>query len=328
MLRSSRQLRDGVVRRIMICFGGADPHNHTGAALQALRGLAGGIDRVDVVAGPSNPHRERIAALCAGIPGAILHFPAADIADLLAGADLAIGAGGAMSWERACLGVPTIAFGIARNQRKVLEALIEAGCVLGMPEMQAPDVEKMAAWISSALANPPLLRGLARRSAALTDGLGAERVASALFPASLVFRRATMDDAELIFRCRNHPAVRGASLDSREFTREAHAAWMGRTLASRERVLLVAEHDGEPQGVVRFDLSPPEARISVYRVPSGGTVRLGLIRQATAWLHGSYPSVRRIVAEVLPGNTASLAAFHAAGYRDGKYVLDTDLDTP
>ncbi len=328
MLRSSLRHRDGVVRRIMICFGGADPKNHTGAALQTLRGHTGSIDRVDVVVGPSNPHRERIAALCAGIPNAILHFPASDIASLLEMADLVIGAGGAMTWERACLGVPTVAFGIAGNQRKVLEALIEAGCVLGIPEMQTPNVEKMAAWVSSALANPPLLRGLARRSAALTDGLGAERVADALFPASLVFRRATIDDAELIFRCRNNPSVRGVSLDSREISREAHDAWMGRTLASPARVLLVAEHGGEPQGVVRFDLRPPEATISVYRVPSGSNVRLGLIRQATVWIRGKYPDVRRIVAEVLPDNIASLAAFHAAGYRDGKYVLDTDLDTP
>jgi RimJ/RimL family protein N-acetyltransferase len=312
----------------VICFGGADLHNHTGAALQALRAHSSGIDCVDVVVGPSNPHRELIAALCAGIPNAVLHCPASDIAGLLAKADLAIGAGGTMNWERACLGVPTVAFGIAPNQRKGLDALIEAGCVLGISEMQTPDIERMEACVSSALGNPPLLRGLARRTAALTDGLGAERVADAMIPAPLAFRRATIDDSEMIFRCRNDAAVRGASLDSREISREAHDTWMGQTLSSPTRVLLIAEHGGEPQGVVRFDLRPTEAVISVYRVSAGSNARLGLVRQATAWFRNNYPNIRRIVAEVLPGNTISLAAFRAAGYHDGKFILDTDLDTP
>jgi UDP-2,4-diacetamido-2,4,6-trideoxy-beta-L-altropyranose hydrolase len=325
-LRSTLRRRDGFVRRIMICFGGADPQNHTAAALKALRGQSAGIDRIDVVVGAANPHRERIAAQCSGMANALLHCPAPDIAELLAKADLAIGAGGAMSWERACLGVPTVAFGIAENQHKVLEALVEAGCVVGMPELHTPDTETMAALIKSALTNPALLRGLSRRSAALTDGLGAERVADAMFPASLEFRRATMGDADLIFRCRNDPAVRIASLDSREISRDTHDAWMKQSLSSGERVLLIAERGGKPQGVVRFDLRPPEATISVYRVPSGGDARLGLVRQATTWLRAAHPEVRRVSAEVLPANAASLAAFHAAGYRDGKYVLDADLD--
>jgi len=326
MLRSSTRARDGVVRRIVVCFGGADPQNYTGAMLQALRGRSAGIDRVDVVVGPSSPHRGHVAAQCAAMLNAVLHCPASDMGDLLARADLAIGAGGTMNWERACLGVPTIAFGIAGNQRKVLEALIEAGCVLGIPQMQIPDVESMAAWVSSALANPPLLRGLAQRSAALTDGLGAERVANLMFPATLDFRHATIDDTDLIFQCRNDPAVRAASLDSREIPREAHDAWMTRTLADPERVLLIADCGGEPQGVVRFDLHPPDATISVYRIPTSSNARLGLIRQATLWLRNNYPDIRHVVAEVLPDNTASLAAFRGAGYREAKYVLDTELN--
>jgi hypothetical protein len=103
---------------------------------------------------------------------------------------------------------------------------------------------------------------------------------------------------------------------------------MGQTLSSPTRVLLIAEHGGEPQGVVRFDLRPTEAVISVYRVSAGSNARLGLVRQATAWFRNNYPNIRRIVAEVLPGNTISLAAFRAAGYHDGKFILDTDLDTP
>ena len=326
MLRSTSRHRGGDVRRILICFGGADPQNHTGAALQALRGYIRDIDRVDVVVGPGNPHKQSIAALCADTPNAVLHCPASEIAELLSKADLAIGGGGTMNWERSCLGVPTVAFGIAANQRKVLEALIEAGYVLGVAEMQTPHVERIAAWIGSALGNAPLLRGLSRRVASLTDGLGAERVVDLMLPTKLDFRQATIDDTDLIFRCRNDPTVRGVSIDSREISRETHDAWMSRTLSSPERILLVAGSGGEPRGVVRFDLRPPEAVISVYRVPSGSIARLGLIRQATLWFRSRFPNIKRVVAEILPENTASLVAFRAAGYHDGMYVLETDLD--
>ena len=36
-------------------------------------------------------------------------------------ADLSIGAGGVMSWERCCLGLPTVTIGIAENQADVAE---------------------------------------------------------------------------------------------------------------------------------------------------------------------------------------------------------------
>jgi len=327
-LRCAQPPRDGIVRRILVCFGGTDAGNHTAAALRALRDCAGGVDHIDVVLGPSNPHREHIAALCAETPRTLLHSPATDMADLMTRADLAIGAGGAMSWERACLGVPTVAFGIAGNQRKVLEVLIEGGYVVGVPELPSPDFAKMGAWIRSALENQPLLRGLAQRAATLVDGLGAQRVANAMLPVSLVFRPARIEDTDMIFQYRNDPAVRGASLDGREISREGHDAWMKQTLSNPQRILLIAERDGRPQGVVRFDLSPAEATISVYRAPNAGPAGLGLVRQATAWLRSQHSGIKRVVAEVLPGNAASLAAFRAAGYRDGKYVLDTDLDTP
>lgn len=325
-LRAARVARDGKVRRVLVCFGGSDPQNHTAAALHALAPYAGRLERIEVIVGPANPHRDHVADACAALPNATFHCSVLDMAALIRAADLAIGAGGTMNWERACLGVPTLVFGIADNQRLVLESLIEAGCAAGVPDMAVPDATKMSAWLACLIDNPALLRGLGQRSAALVDGHGVERVADALVPTPLDFRRATWEDSENILRWRNDPAVRDVSIDAREIDRESHRAWLQGVLADPRRILLVAERGGEPAGIVRFDLRPPEAAISVYRVPAGD-VRGGLVRQATAWLRAHQPGIRRIVADVLPENIASLAAFRAAGYRDARNTLVIELET-
>jgi UDP-2,4-diacetamido-2,4,6-trideoxy-beta-L-altropyranose hydrolase len=180
------QTRDGSVLRVLVCFGGSDPLRHTMATLHALRPHAHRLDRIDVVIGPANRDQAAIASACTDLPNSVLHRPAYDMAALLSGADLAIGAGGTMNWERACLGVPTLAFGIAENQSALLAALFEAGCAVGQEFHPSPDVQKIGEWIACTIENPALLRGLALRSAALVDGLGAQRVANALIENAII----------------------------------------------------------------------------------------------------------------------------------------------
>ena len=60
-------------------------------------------------------------------PNTTLHGPLPSLAGLIARADLAIGAGGATTWERACLRLPSLVVAIAANQLPFSEALDQAG---------------------------------------------------------------------------------------------------------------------------------------------------------------------------------------------------------
>ncbi|WP_084637607.1 UDP-2,4-diacetamido-2,4,6-trideoxy-beta-L-altropyranose hydrolase [Paludibacterium yongneupense] len=324
--RTLATARLGAVRRVIVCFGGADSANFTAATLQALAEYAGGLERIDVVAGAANPHRATLETLCRQLPNTVLHPPTDTLAELMAEADLAIGAGGTMNWERACLGLPTLAFGIADNQAPVLDALLEGGYVLGCSRLQEPDVGIMGAWLASALSSPALLHGISKRGLGLVDGQGVLRVADHLMPVVLTFQPATSADSADLLCWRNHADIRRASLDSHEIGSELHESWLARTLEDPNRILLIARLGGRPVGVVRFDLALPDALVSVYRVPGTQTVRCGLVSQASAWLRRCRPDVRRIVAEILPANSASLAAFSAAGYRGCKFTFVLDLD--
>lgn len=119
--------RDGKIRRILIFFGGSDPTNETKKALQAIKLLNKPEITVDVVAGASNPHQEEIKQICSTMPNATYYCQVENMAELMAAADLAIGAGGTTTWERLYLELPTIAIAVAENQVETLTALSEEG---------------------------------------------------------------------------------------------------------------------------------------------------------------------------------------------------------
>lgn len=322
--RMSLRIRDGKVRRLLICFGATDPSAHTFAAMQAVSGTAGVYEHIDVVTSPNNPLASMLEAHCHKFVNAHFHCPADNLAELLEAADLAIGAGGVMNWERACLALPTIAFGIVENQVPILESLIQDGMALGVASMPNPDSNSMAAWLAVAISNPHLLKGLSARSSSLVDGQGVDRVADALVSTEFIFRPVTLADSRNLFLWRNNPNTSNASISGSFSDFDAHEAWLKATLADGNRILLIIEANQDPVGVVRFDIVGEEATISIYRVPGSVEVR-GMVRQATEWLKRNRKGLRRIIANVFSGNAASLSAFHLAGYRDSIHHLYMDL---
>lgn len=115
--------RDGKIRRILVFFGGSDPTNETKKALEAIKLLNRPEIAVDVVVGAANPHQEEIKSICSELPNTTFQYQVENMAELMAAADLAIGAGGATTWERLYLELPTIAIAVAENQVETLAAL-------------------------------------------------------------------------------------------------------------------------------------------------------------------------------------------------------------
>jgi UDP-2,4-diacetamido-2,4,6-trideoxy-beta-L-altropyranose hydrolase len=174
-------LRSGEINRILICFGGSDPTNETAKALEAIARLAMSRLAVDVVIGATNPHAALVDALCQRMANVALHRGANNIAELMRRADLSIGAGGVMSWERCCLGLPAVAIGIAENQADVLTALAAAGAIMHIGAAASVTEEGIAQALHSLLGNPGRVRLMSETALALVDGDGAERVRRTVF---------------------------------------------------------------------------------------------------------------------------------------------------
>jgi UDP-2,4-diacetamido-2,4,6-trideoxy-beta-L-altropyranose hydrolase len=178
--RKSLPDRSGYIRRILLCYGGSDPSNETAKALVAIKGMNCPSLVVDVVVGLSNPHADLISRLCSELQCVELHRGADNMARLMSRADLSIGAGGIMNWERCCLGLPAIAADIAANQVGGLTALAGAGALVYLGSAQTTSGAQIALAIRAMTGDPAGTRAMGAVARTLVDGGGAERVRSAM----------------------------------------------------------------------------------------------------------------------------------------------------
>jgi UDP-2,4-diacetamido-2,4,6-trideoxy-beta-L-altropyranose hydrolase len=166
------------VARVLVNFGGMDAAGQTLKAVRAL-GQWSAL-HVDVVAGQDNPDWQQLHRCVAAQPQWTLQAHCTRFAELMASADVFIGAGGSTSWERAALGLPTLCVAVAANQQANAEAMakIEAHHYLGPCEHVS--VDALTEAINLLLKGFELRQHYARRSRQLVDGEGARRVAQAI----------------------------------------------------------------------------------------------------------------------------------------------------
>ena len=131
LLHEQVEPRSGPVKRILVFFGGIDADNYTGRVIEALSDMNMLDIQVDVVIGAQHPCREQIKAVCVQ-QGFICHIQTNRMAELMASADLAIGAGGSATWERCAMGLPSIILVLADNQRKAAKDLESAGVIINL----------------------------------------------------------------------------------------------------------------------------------------------------------------------------------------------------
>ncbi|MFA6700378.1 MAG: UDP-2,4-diacetamido-2,4,6-trideoxy-beta-L-altropyranose hydrolase [Thiomicrospira sp.] len=164
-----------VFKHLLITLGGADADNVTGAIIEQLATTALPESlQISVVMGASTLHKARVIAQARRLPWQTeVRVNVTNMAELMCQADLAIGAAGATTWERCCLGLPTIQFVIAFNQRQVAEQLAQAGLVKTVDNV---------AGLPLLLADAPnWMAELSHKSAQICDGLGCQRVVAAMF---------------------------------------------------------------------------------------------------------------------------------------------------
>ncbi len=176
-MRKKMRSRSGTVARLLIFFGTTDPGDETSKALAALALLPLEKLRVDVVVGMTNPHGEQVRKQCAAMSNVYFHRQPENLVALMAGADLALGAGGSIHWERCVLGLPALVVAVAANQIAISEALARKGAIVYLGTAEQVTVALIAERLLQAMAEPEALRSMSAMASTLTDGGGARRVA-------------------------------------------------------------------------------------------------------------------------------------------------------
>lgn len=141
-------------RRLLVSFGGSDPTGETEKTLHALLKLARPDLVSDVIVGEQNPRSEAIRALAQRVPGAMVHLQPKNMAEVVAEADLAIGACGVSALERCYLGVPQLVIVVVDNQVASALALAEIGAVVSIGHSREVDADAIAAALSGVLDHP------------------------------------------------------------------------------------------------------------------------------------------------------------------------------
>lgn len=170
---------------VFVFFGGADPDNWSGRVLEALSTPELAQLHVDLVLGTSNPNRSALESQAARRGLVTLHRPQPHLASLMANADLAIGAGGATTWERCCIGLPSVVISIAENQRPTCEALASANTIRYLGHHDQVTKSTITNGIQSLLADTDSRKLMAQNGMEMVDGLGAKRVADYMFTTAL-----------------------------------------------------------------------------------------------------------------------------------------------
>ena len=133
---SLKRRKEGKLKNILINFGGGNPDNFIQKTLQALLNvdlpkdasitvIFGGIDAIN------DEHRLLISKFKIKIK---VFEMIKNMSEILIDTDLVIGAAGSSSWERCCLGIPSLVFSLGLNQNRIAKELSNVGAAIYLEE--------------------------------------------------------------------------------------------------------------------------------------------------------------------------------------------------
>lgn len=180
-IRKQIRKRDGKISRINISFGGTDPTNETVKILKTIKAWNRPDIQFDVIVGETNPYKDEIQRLCAITNNTTYYCQVNNMAELMSQADLAIGAGGVTTWERCCLGLPSIIITVAGNQEDIARRCHDYGAGIYAGPTNVVPQTVLVEILERMIKYPEIGYRLSQRAMELVDGFGVDRVTASLW---------------------------------------------------------------------------------------------------------------------------------------------------
>ena len=314
-------------------FGATDRTGEARKVLKALQGIGDNPVRTDLVLG-ANDAEAAVKTMAGTMDGVAVHSFVADLTDLMGRASLAVGAGGTTSWERCCLGLPTVMVSVAMNQEQLCAGLHQSGAALYLGKAAEVDAEDYRKALQRLLADEDARAAMGKAALRTCDGQGVRRVLTHLLPEvtrqgeAVSLRLATRADAELLFRWQTTPGVRRYARNPEPPTWDEHLSWLDARLQQSENPMFVITRGGGDAGILRLDATDHRLSDGFVREVSllvDPTLQgRGIAAAALSLVRRRYPELE-FWAQVHPDNHPSQRLFQKLGYlrRDGWYVSGT-----
>ncbi len=324
----------GPVQNILIAMGGVDQGNLTTQILTAIEERCAAANvHIHILIGGAFAHMGALKSAMIQSPAKTrLHHNISDVAALLSEMDLCIGASGSSTWERCCLGLPTINLVIADNQTTIADKLTRAGAIVDGGTADEFNAAVFNAQIfTPLLSDTAKLQTLSQNSRDICDGRGVTRTALTLIRRAVkggrkvTLRLAETGDIRQVYDWQCLPETRRYANNPEVPTWDGHQGWMAGKLTDPECHFYLIQCDGRDAGSVRIDRQAGPGQqpytVSIFIDPK--YFGYGVASAALSILAQCHPD-KEIHAKVHNDNTASVRLFTTAGYApqgDEWYVL-------
>ena len=201
-LHLSTPPRKGPVKCILVYFGATDENKLTEKTLLAFLQIKRKDIILDVVLSSHSPQMKKIKMLSKKYKNIKIYSELKSLANLILKADLAIGACGSTSWERCCLGLPSIVVTIADNQKPIAKELHLKGVVRWLGHCDNINKNLIYNELKSFINQN--LEAWSDACKLVTDGYGTKKVTSFLTLESLTEltpRKAQLSDKDFFLSC-------------------------------------------------------------------------------------------------------------------------------
>ena len=161
------------IKRILVFLGGGLQTKNIQVVLDSLKAINWNNKiLIDLVVNKDDPIINSITKKQDQYPYKINVFSNIDnMAELILETDLAIGSAGSISWERCCLGLPSILKVVAENQRVIAENLKKTGAALLWE-----DSDQLINAIKKYKSSKSFQNGMIGSAFEVCDGLGVKRL--------------------------------------------------------------------------------------------------------------------------------------------------------
>lgn len=309
------------VNRIFIFFGGVDTANMCCRLLTILSSEDYSHLCIDICLSAAAPFVNDVRKLVDSHSKWSLHLSLPTLSPLLLKADFAIGSSGVHSWERACLGLPALAFSVASNQDNLLHSLEQFNLVKAFRGDLTSSVHQ---YLSDIFSDSKMLSNMSYSCFNIVDPFGANRVVSHILGVNLpvTLRPVSIDDMGLYFSWANDPSVRSSSLNSSSISFTSHETWFQTQLSSPFVFMYVlVDKSTLPLGQIRFEssISHPHKftiSLSLDRCARGQGLSSRLLDLGLEALRNSVPTKIEVVALVKVANEPSTRLFVRSGFSE------------
>lgn len=306
---SLKRRRSFKLRTLVICMGGSDPKSFSKEVLLELSNCELPVDlKVKVVLGFQTKNFESIKQIVNTLPFNVELIKGSDnIASIFTYADIAIGSAGITTWERCCLGLPSITISMADNQQFIIDEIDKRGIskkidnigeLKGALEIIIRDYVKIS-LLSTLIINPTSTQDVIHL---IHNKEGTKNVE---------FMAATSEDCEFLYSTQTQE-IRRYSLNTVVPSYKEHSVWFEDKLNDNNAIILILVHSDEKVGFLRLDgITQSLIEISIAILPpfSGIGIAKRAIRQLVVRL-----AHRNFKARVHQENIPSKKLFIGQGF--------------